>query len=787
MKVDGSLKSLLQGVSQQPPRDRLPGQCSVQDNMSSDPVSGLTRRPPTDLVGSLGTGTAVRGWHTFTAKDGQKFLVWFHDGTVQVYDLNTNEQVVDIDALAIPYLTLDGKMRCSTDEDDLTIVVNNAAVPSMTSAVPTYFNNGTDLFAAVVQILGGSYGKAYKIYADGVAIASFTTPDGSVAAHTAQIDTTYIATQLYNAIPVGYTKYIKEDVITITKATAWTATASDGFGNLNIKVMNDSVPKTEDLPRIAPHLYIVRVAEKTDPEKDLWFKFIVDEQKDNLVPSAAHFGKSGYWQESVARDTQFEFSLDTMPHVLDYADGEFSFSQGPWEPREVGTVVSNPPPSFIGNKIKDLTSFQGRLALIAGSNVIMSRTNRPFNMWYGSASAAADTDPVDINSSVEASNMESLVQHNRDLVVFSKTAQFIVFGRTKVTGSNAALVLTTRFESEDSAHPVGAGRNVFFAANYGRYSAIREFFAEGNTDINDSRPITQHIKRYILGTATHLSTSSNYDTLVVHTDTEQEKMYVYQYIWADSEKVQSSWNMWYGVHPIVYSFFDEDRVYFVQKVGTEYLLLRMPLDVQTSDGMQYPVYLDQRFDVFDVNSAFILPFDYMKDDPLLCVQGANCPNPGMLAPIQSITYDLENSGWRVTLKKDMLGGDIIVGSRFMSRYAPTMPTVKDSDGVVVGTGKMLLTKFMLALYQTGEVIGQVMSRYGNSEPVRFNGRTVGDINNIVGEQPLSDGKFVMPVRSNADEAEVMFYTDSHLPWTTLDIEWQGQYSKRGRRITGGGG
>jgi hypothetical protein len=70
-KVDGSLKSLLQGVSQQPPRDRLPGQSTDQLNMSADPVTGLTRRPPTDLVGGLFSSPDVRGFQEFETSDGR--------------------------------------------------------------------------------------------------------------------------------------------------------------------------------------------------------------------------------------------------------------------------------------------------------------------------------------------------------------------------------------------------------------------------------------------------------------------------------------------------------------------------------------------------------------------------------------------------------------------------------------------------------------------------------------------------------------------------------------------
>ena len=43
--LDGALKSLIQGVSQQTPRERLDGQVSLQTNMLSDVVRGMRRRP----------------------------------------------------------------------------------------------------------------------------------------------------------------------------------------------------------------------------------------------------------------------------------------------------------------------------------------------------------------------------------------------------------------------------------------------------------------------------------------------------------------------------------------------------------------------------------------------------------------------------------------------------------------------------------------------------------------------------------------------------------------------
>lgn len=787
MKVDGSLKSLLQGVSQQPPRDRLIGQATLQENFISDPVTGLTRRPPTDLVGDLGSATNVKGWHPIKTRDGGRFLAWFHDNTVRVFDLNANPQAVSISPGAVSYLSANGTVRATTDDEDNTLFVNRAVSTAMETGTVTYFNsNGSH--AAIIQVLGGAYGRTYTIYQDGASKASFLTVDGSLATQTPFVSTNYIANQLAGQLTTnmpGFAVSRTDDVILIHRVgDPFTMTASDSAGGINVKSMNNSVTDIGDLPRYAPHLYVIRVAEKTDPDKDLWFKFVVESMETVTTPGGG-FGKSGYWQECVAPNTPHKVNSATMPHSLTYNGTSFQCGPCDWKPRRVGTTVSNPTPSFIGNTIQDVSSFQGRSVLIAGANVCMSRTNEPYDHWFGSAAALTDTDPIDINSTVDSSNMMAIVQHNRDLVVFSNEAQFVVFGRTKITPETASLVMTTRFESEVAAHPVGAGRNVFFASNYGSYTAAREFFAEGNSDINDSRPITQHVKKYLEGKATHLSASSNYDMLMVHTTAVRTSTYIYQYIWSDTEKVQSAWHVWKMAHSIVYSFFDEDQVYYVQLVNGRYYLLRMPLDVQSSAGVPYPVYLDQRFDVDSVDTAFILPFDYLATDQLVCVQGEGCPNPGLLAPIASVTYDAANAGYRVTLKKSLGGGSVVVGTRFLSAYKPTMPTVKDADGVVVGTGNLTVRMFLLSLFNSGEVIGRTVSKYGASEEVRFNGRVIGNIDNVVGVQPMSNEQFLMPFRQSADEAEVEFYTNSHLPLTILDIEWVGQYSKRGRRIGNG--
>lgn len=818
MKVDGSLKSLLQGVSQQPPRDRLPGQCTAQENMSSDPVTGLTRRPPTDLVEEILVSDAVQGWHKIRTKDGNKFLMSVADGDVKITDLNGVEHGVTVDPAAATYINLNGgELGFSTVNDD-TYIVNKSVIAEMLPDVKSYTNRGAGSQPqGIIQILGGQYNMGVSITMNGTLIAKYQPPDGAIAADTPKVRTTWIATQLAtnlvttvnttsgaNEVQYGisalagadWTVTRFEDVIHIkdnragsaSDAAIFTLAISDDRGNVNAKAATTSVPDTSDLPRIAPQGYVMRVATETDPEEDLWVQF----QIDSAPAVGAGFGLPGAWLECVAPGVPYKLDQTTMPHVLEYdsATELFTIGTGEWADRGIGTLVSNPEPSFVGNTINDITTFQSRLVLLAGSFLTMSRTNRPRDFWLGSASALVDDDSIDISSTaVEASVMKHAVPHNRDLVIFSDNGQFIVFGRVAITPKNCALVLTTAFEADLLAKPVPAGRNVFFSTTFGRFAGMREFYTEGGTDINDTRPITQHIKKYLLGRAKRLVASSNYDILAVHTNSVQEDVYVYQFIWADNEKVQSSWSRWSFHLPVEFSFFDEELFYVVLKqedpAGDQYTLYRMSLDVVDSSDQEFPFFLDARFDVTALNTQFTLPYPNQHLHELVVIQGVGCPNPGMQAPIESI--ELVGADWVVTLQNDMLGGAVVGGTPFYSEYRPTMPLVKDGDGVVMNSAKLRLRSFDVSIGSTGYIAGQRKSVHGDGPVKEFKGRVVGNVGNTVGRPSLYTGTFSLPFRKEVRAADFVLFSDSYLPMTILDIEWGGQYNKRGRRIAGGQG
>ena len=792
MRIDGALDSLVQGVSQQPARDRLSGQCTLQENYSSNPQDGLIRRAAIEHILKILNTTETPQFYDYTV-DGTRYIVVALNGDLRVFDLAGAEYTVTEVGTAFNYLDT-ANLEFTTLEDPIsgtiTYVANTDKVSAMSTATKTYIDTGSLVF-----LLGGQYGRTYGItirYSDTSTIAvTWTAPDGSAAAHTAQVTTDYIATQLETALnadgifAASFTVTRVEDVLHIKKNddAAIEVTIYDGDGGLNMYVVNNFAPDTSKLPRYAPQNYIVRVqSSETAEASDLYLEFVIPAAAGGSAPvSGAGFGKEGTWVESVANDTEYLMDTATMPHVLTLSGSTFSFSEGAWLGRQVGDTISNEDPSFIGNTINYLSNFQGRLVMLSGTNVIMSRTNEAVDFFRRSVSTTIASDPIDISSTAKnVSMLRTAVPHNRDLVVWSDNAQFVVFGRNAITRDNSSLVLTTTFESELAAAPVATGRNIFFAYNYGSFTGMQEFFTDSAQDINDARTITGHVRNYMPGKIEYMATSSNFNTLVAHTAASTKDLFIYEYLWDGGKKVQSSWSKYIIPNDILYYFFDESVIYLVTKLGNDVILEKMDLNIQDDTGVSYRIHLDRKVTIAGVNLTITDPIDPMPVDPtdLIFVEGNGCPNPGLQVLVES--YDVGTNTY--TLERDMGGGSVVIGIRFTSKYKPTIPSVKDSSGVKIGTGKLIIKKFLVNYEDSGSMTSTVTSQYADDEVVEYSGRYVSNPLTLVGIPVSQSGTYTVPFRQNGDYAELELSTDDITPLNILDIEWVGQYNKRGKRI-----
>ena len=130
-----------------------------------------------------------------------------------------------------------------------------------------------------------------------------------------------------------------------------------------MRVMQSSVNDVTKLPNQCKHGYIVKVANsRMADEDDYYLRFDGENNRDG----------NGSWSECAKPG--IAKSLTNMPIVIQRtATTTFTVKQFTYQDRLVGDDVTNPLPTFVGQRINKVLFFRNRLALLSGENVITSR------------------------------------------------------------------------------------------------------------------------------------------------------------------------------------------------------------------------------------------------------------------------------------------------------------------------------------------------------------------------------------------------------------------------------
>jgi len=805
-RVDGSLGTLLQGVSQQPVRQRLAGQVTEQINMTSDVVRMLHRRAPTQYLGSFDIGaidTDKTFVHDFELSDGIPYYLVIPPNATEGILINANTGVkittVTWSTQFISYVSVaDPKSTLKAiTVGDLTYIINTSTTVAMTADLsPGTFAGGSSIFisdSARVDVGVGQYNRDYSVTVT-VGGSDYTithgTPASTASGAEADIAVDNIAAELVTLMVAepGFNdnfniKNQGSEIILWPKVdgTAYNFSGHDGIGGGALKITNkNTVDALIDLPTKAPadSIYLVKGADES--ADDIYMRF--DVSLTSTGDPEAYF-QVGTWVETIKPGIQYKLNQATMPHMLSpTGGGNFSAGSGSevltyeWAEQLVGDEDSNKQPEFIGATITDLTVYQDRLVLLSGENVSMSVTSDFFNFWKKTVTTLLDDGPVGLSAiSDKVNNLRYAAAHDNALVVFADEAQFKIPGSPAITPKNATMTETTTFKIQTKVRPAPAGNNLFFAIDSGSYTGIREFYTDSDVDSNNATAVTVAVERYIEGQAKLLTSSTNLDKLAVLADADNI-LYLYEYLWDQEERVQEAWSTWQfeDTLTILNVNFGPDKLNMLAYIGTELHTLTISINTDTELVIGGDVYLDRRVAVTANTTATVttLPNSVTAID---AIQGAGCPNPGLRAEIES--YD----GTTLTFKRDMYGGTVYVGVKYPSVVKPTMPRIRDNSGLVIGTSSLVLGEMFINFEDTGDFNVDISGEYTFTE--RNPGRVLGEESSTIGEYSLTRGTFPVPVRHSADKAEMTIYTDSPYPLTVVDIEWEGQFYKRGTRMT----
>lgn len=809
--ITGSQDRPIHGVSQQPDKVRLKGQCSASDNMTPDVVQGLKTRAGTKHNGYLSNASLANNtkWHQYDRDGIEEYIMSVEtDGSLSVWDLEGVPQIVNVqDNTEAGYLASPDPKNAlkMLTIGDFTFIVNTEREVEASSTL----TNPVD-HEALVYVQFMDYAQSITITLDGVLVATFNSARGDNVDDIYSVAVNYIIDKLvlalnggsgsgttdsWSGIDISGTYNISSTDRTILlsrkNGADFTIVVGDDASNKNSVAIKGKLEDTTLLPSRAPIGFKVEIdppGSDSGTNSNFW-----------LIAEAGA-GDHITWKESIAPDISVGLNKATMPHVLvresiTLGVATFTLRQGEWADREVGNELVNPQPSFIDEDnpvtLKSIGIFQNRLFLTSGENTSMTRssgTDNFFNFYRESAQVALDTDPIDVYADTDqVNNLEASVAFDGDLVFFSKGGQFTLSGAEPRTPNNSTIRQATSFESQLAVDPVASGDSVFFAFRYGNFTGIREFFVDSTLDTKRARPITDHVKRYLVGDPVLMKTSTDLNLLIVKTDNDDNILYIYDWIWQGSEKVQSAWGRFVfeeDANILHFQFIDEILWIVVARDGDKVAIESYDVSDLADDILTYSVRVDRKQEIIMTQTSGIYRFtDPLPDidiDNIIVVQAS-----GALEGDEGTVIEVERDGADLVAVDDTLGTDpitVIVGVAYDWLYTPTNPVALDEQGNALNLDRLTVGAFYMNYDQTGNITAEVEDLYGNIRKQEFGNRTLGGPENLVGFSPIFAGQHRVTVRKKSDSYTLSYKGRSHLPLVVRDFEFNGNLNRRGRRI-----
>ena len=784
--ISRNISNLIGGISQQPEILRLENQATAQVNGFSGVVEGLKKRPPTDYVAKISSGSLSSAHiHSINRDVSERYIVVLTNGAISVYDTAGNAKTVVAQTNATNYLATSSPrsdFRCLT-VNDYTFIVNKSQTVVMDSATST-----AKVEQAIYQVTQGVDSTKYSITIDSTTY-SFTSSNS---------DTEDIRDGLFSAIGTvtGYTftKIGNSSFKVVKAAGTLSVSASDGYGDKASQIIYDSVQNFSDLPATGIDGQVVEVKGDASTNFDnYWVKWM---------------DSTSVWEETLKPAIEYRLDYDKMPHLLiRTADGNFRLTQADgssytisatsydvpaWGDRLVGDLDSAPNASFVDTNINDIFFFNNRLGMIADENVILSRSSEYFEYFAETVTDVLDTDLIDINvSHTKVSVLKSAIPFDEDLLLFSDQTQFILSGGASLTPANVTVNVATEYENTTgTVKPVGAGSNVFFGYERGNYLGIREYYLESDGETNTGEDITANVPKYIPSNVFKFALASNENILIAlsSTSTEVNNLYVYQWFYADAKRLQSSWHKWsFGTSSnvtILNVDFIGSTLYLLMERSDGVYIETMDVAPATVDASaDYLTHLDRKIsnDTSGVSESYnagtnqtTITIPYTRDNAMKVVGASTASNVAGQA-IDTVSQ----SGTSIVVSGDITAYDYYLGETYTFSYTFSQQYMALGDQYASGTrtrvrqGRLQIRNWTVSYNDTAYFVATVTPDARDTSTTTFTGTIVGS--GLAGTVNLEDGSFTFAVQSRNEGLTIALTNDSHLPCNFVNAEYEGYY------------
>lgn len=787
--VSQSVKNLKGGISQQPDILRFSNQGKLQINGWSSETEGLQKRPPTTFVkrlGAVGMFGAKPLIHLVNRDASEQYFMVFTGQGVEVADLKGSRYSVR---------GYNGYANCEHPRNDLrlitiadyTFVANRNKLTAMKSTL-THADYGSMTRRCVINVRGGQYGRTLKILINDVQMAILKMPVGDSTAATPpqveQTDAGYIATQMAaqintNGVSRGITAQAGQGWIVVTAAgnDIKTVKTEDGYANQLLNSFIYQVQTFGKLPAQCIDGYLVEITGEASRTGDnYWVRFDAAGQ---------------VWKETVKPGIITGFEPTSMPHALvRAADGQFDWKALTWPDRTCGDDLTNPMPSFVDATINDIFFFRNRLGFLSGENVVMSRTSKYFNFFPASVSSISDDDPIDVAiSHNRVSILKYAVPFSEQLLLWSDQAQFVLSSQGIMSTKTAQLDLTTEFDVSDGARPFGIGRGVYFAAPRAAYTSLKRYYAvQDVSDVKSAEDISSHVPSYLQNVVYHIHGSGTENFVSILSDSEENKVYIYKFLYLKEELVQQSWSHWeFGINNRVLAADCIGSYMYLlnERVGVGMCLERIEFTADTVDYMQEPyrAYMDMkklmmptRYDE-DLNETYASLSDIYGGVPDSLSVFYTLDPKGVLERHTSDNWNVDD---RITFVGNRMGTTFIIGHEYGFQYEFSKFLIKQTadDGTTntEDIGRLQLRRAWVNYDSSGAFEINVNNGSSQFVYVMAGGRVGTEA--VLGGLTLGTGQYKFPVTGNAKVQSVTLSSYAPVPLNIIGCGWEGNYMRR---------
>ena len=807
------------GVSTLAARNQPEGMMVEQINMRSDPVRKLSRRPAMEYIGQV-SNTLWKAYHTFTRNDVEYELGVTDTNEVQVVRdgvITTTNQQTQAVSDYLSGATADD-IRIHTIADTSFIVNTTVVVEETTEVVPrveyAYLNtlSALNYGEEIVVILqwedevGTSYNYRglslgeYKSVEVKLLIPNADGGDYEVAdkARATYAVAKSLASKINN-LSLFSVDTVTGDVATVSGSSVCSATSigsvvsisTSTLKNLTVKVdggqgedaivpINYTNQDTEGLPKYAVEGTIVEIQPGLDSESSKGAYYLVATATDNLDPADVNEVMTEvYWKETANPEEPNRLLGASMPIVVvQEAVPVVSNDDTLWAKKPSGNVDSNPMPTFVGRAISALGTFQGRLVIGAGDDVVLSNTDDIYQFFRKSVLQLLATDTVGLGaSSTDVDSITGFGIHDKDLIINFSKKQFKVSGGQAVTPQTTAMTPATAYATSARPEPLALAGSLLLPFSYGDSGGVWDYRQKEQNEQNTAVAVTRMVEGYLSGDIDLWAASSALDMAVVKC-IGSNTLYVYEQTTLNEQRTQMAWSKWELrlEGEILWLGFNNNSLNIITLTNGVTEKRRVDMSTRTPDAPD-SIHLDDMVKVTIPlgTDTGTLPDNFPDHQDLVYVQTSDCKSPYYTA----IATRVGNTITVSTNVHNDTDATLYVGRPYTSEFTPTRQFIRE-EGVVVDIDRLSIKNLLLDVVHTTELTMDTISEYYDTAPVTILADRVGAMK--LGVKSFYSGDFNFPVRKQAKWASQRFYTNGYLPLNVIGITWQGLYKQRMERF-----